>query len=65
MSDAPRPGPEHFCTQCGQPEAQAMGDEILCASCCHERGSCGAVREEEAGKARAGTGFELRVDPPR
>ena len=36
---------ELTCTQCGQPEAHAVGDEILCASCCHQRASCGAVRE--------------------
>jgi hypothetical protein len=36
---------ELTCSQCGQPDAQAVGEEILCAACCHERGSCGAVRE--------------------
>jgi hypothetical protein len=37
--------PKLTCTQCGQPEAHFVGDEILCASCCHQRGSCGAVRD--------------------
>jgi len=41
MSQAPK----LTCSQCGQPEAHAVGDEILCAACCHERGSCGATRE--------------------
>ncbi|WP_164976007.1 hypothetical protein [Oleiharenicola lentus] len=35
------------CRQCGQPDARPVGDEILCAACLHERGSCGAVRDEE------------------
>ncbi len=37
--------PELVCRQCGQPDAHAVGDELLCAACLHERGSCGAVRD--------------------
>ena len=50
MSQAFRPEPELVCSQCGQPDAHAVGDEILCAGCCHVRGSCGAVRETEPSK---------------
>ncbi len=37
---------EAVCHQCGQPDAHAVGDELLCAACLHARGSCGAVRDE-------------------
>jgi hypothetical protein len=36
-----------ICDQCGQPDAQALGDEVLCAACAHERGSCGAAAQPE------------------
>lgn len=43
----PKRKTEPVCRQCGRPEAHAVGDELLCAACLHERGSCGAVRDEE------------------
>ena len=51
MNPALHPEPESFCSQCGRPEGQTVGDEILCAACHHERGSCGAVSEDDAGPA--------------
>ena len=51
MNPPSRPETEFVCRQCGQPEAQAVGDEILCLRCYHERGSCGAVREDDAGQS--------------
>lgn len=44
---APGRKAEPVCRQCGRPEAHAVGDELLCAACLHERGSCGAVPDEE------------------
>ncbi|MDQ5977941.1 MAG: hypothetical protein QG602_913 [Verrucomicrobiota bacterium] len=46
-SQKPRPDREAVCRQCGRPEAQAVGDEVLCPACLHARGSCGAVRDDE------------------
>jgi hypothetical protein len=54
MRPARRPENKLICRQCGQPEAHAIGDEILCASCCHERGSCGAGDERPPRPADTG-----------
>lgn len=43
----PPPDREPVCRRCGRPDAHAVGDELLCAACLHERGSCGAVRDDE------------------
>lgn len=51
--DNPTQGPDHVrkaepvCRQCGRPDAHFVGDELLCAACLHERGSCGAVPDSE------------------
>jgi hypothetical protein len=56
MSQAFGPEPELVCSLCGQPDAHAVGDELLCAGCCHVRGSCGAVPESEGE-------CETQIDP--